>query len=792
MSSEWIQLSFPTKVLMSAEMHSRRCGSLCLAGVLALACGLFADAVPAQKIAPLPVATVLNAREFAPYSPVQFSPDGRWLAYTVLRPGQERRSETGNRSMHGFPWFGLNAEIYILNVKTREQRDLTPGKDDNCLPRWAPDGRHLAFFSNRGGSPGARLWLWDAERNTFRKLSDLAVAGDQMQWTPDSKHLIVTTAAETADLTTRSVARPAVLVYESFPLSSATQKQPSSAPWDLGELRNLVLVDASTGDADLLIHSERITTYYLSPDGLRLAYTVPERFEQPGSQQMLYDIAVTDIRSKQRNIVAHAVRLDYTADSLSWSPDSHKLAFRTGGQEERSNDCYVVDIANRGPQNVSGLPADPKLSQHRGLQPLWNAKGDTVYFLRDGVLWRSDVTQHMAMRVAQIAHREIVQLIPVSGNRLWTDDTGGAAVVLAHDLLGMEDGFYKVDLRDGRVIALKEGDECYTCAIQDTYVAVSGAGDHATYFAENAQHETELWMADRSFRTYQRLTDLNPALSLYSMGTSRLVHWMSDDGVPLKGALLLPATYKEGQRYPFLVYVYGGSYSSKDLDRFGLVYPGPFNMQLFATRGYAVLLPDSPQQTGTPMLDTVKTVLPGVSKIVEMGIADPDRIGVMGHSNGGYSTMALLAQTHRFRAAVEISGMADLISLYGEMSEDGSAYGTSVLEHGQDSLAGSPWQVRDRYMENSPFFYFNNISTPLLIVHGTADTAVSAYLGDQVFVGLRRLAKEVEYAKYVDEGHSPSSWSYRNKLDFCHRMIDWFDAHLRENSTRSAEPTSSP
>src|SRR5260370_19550185 len=108
---------------------------------------------------------------------------------------------------------------------------------------------------------------------------------------------------------------------------------------------------------------------------------------------------------------------------------------------------------------------------------------------------------------------------------------------------------------------------------------------------------------------------------------------------------------------------------------------------MLATRGYAVLLPDAPQHLGTPMLDLAKTILPGVDKVISMGIADPDRLGVMGHSYGGYSVLSLIVQTVRFKAALEADGMGDLISGYGQMQRDGTAFLTSVIEQDQ-SLAG--------------------------------------------------------------------------------------------------------
>jgi len=199
-----------------------------------------------------------------------------------------------------------------------------------------------------------------------------------------------------------------------------------------------------------------------------------------------------------------------------------------------------------------------------------------------------------------------------------------------------------------------------------------------------------------------------------------------------------------------IVLVYGGQAISNQANRFGGFEIGTpcFNVQLLATRGYAVLMPDAPQKLGTPMLDLAKAILPGVNKVIDMGIADASKLGVMGHSYGGYSTIALITQTARFKAAIEAAGFADLVGTYGEMDSDGTAFGASIGETGQARLGGTPWQVRDRYIENSPFFYLDRIHTPLLILHGSEDSAVAAFLGDELFVALRRLGKSVEYARY--------------------------------------------
>ena len=151
----------------------------------------------------------------------------------------------------------------------------------------------------------------------------------------------------------------------------------------------------------------------------------------------------------------------------------------------------------------------------------------------------------------------------------------------------------------------------------------------------------------------------------------------------------------------------------------------------------------------------------------------------MGHSFGGYSTLALLVETNRFHAAIDASGFADLITNYAAMRRDGTAFGISIAEQGPGSLGGTPWTVRDRYIANSPVFYLDRIETPLLILQGGEDVTVDPFLAGELFVDLRRLGKEAEYARYDGEGHSPLYWSYANQVDFCNRVIAWFDMYLK-------------
>jgi dipeptidyl aminopeptidase/acylaminoacyl peptidase len=262
-------------------------------------------------------------------------------------------------------------------------------------------------------------------------------------------------------------------------------------------------------------------------------------------------------------------------------------------------------------------------------------------------------------------------------------------------------------------------------------------------------------------------------------GETRLIEWRSIDGDRVRGALLLPNNYRPGEKYPLIVKVYGGASLSNDVYRFGLLGPTIDNLQLFATRSYAVLVPDAPLGKNAPMHGLLNGILPGVDKVVELGFADPNHIGLMGLSYGGYSTLSLIVQTTRFKAAVAIAGVGDLVSVYGHLDDGGASGMIGWAETGQGGMGGSPWQFRERYIENSPVFFLDRVETPLLLVHGDRDRSVPCEQSEEVFVGLRRLGKEVEYAKYAGEPHGYDEWTYPHQVDYLERIITWFDDHLK-------------
>jgi dipeptidyl aminopeptidase/acylaminoacyl peptidase len=149
------------------------------------------------------------------------------------------------------------------------------------------------------------------------------------------------------------------------------------------------------------------------------------------------------------------------------------------------------------------------------------------------------------------------------------------------------------------------------------------------------------------------------------------------------------------------------------------------------------------------------------------------------------SVVALMTQSTIFKAAVGTNGYYDLFSFYGTLTAEGRDPGAFVMES-YNHILTNPWKNRRVFEENSPVLQLDRTQTPLLLVHGTADS-VNANQGDEIFVGLRRLGRKVTYVKYEGEGHVPYDWSPEHQIDFADRTFAWFDEHLRERVPGTVE-----
>lgn len=164
---------------------------------------------------------------------------------------------------------------------------------------------------------------------------------------------------------------------------------------------------------------------------------------------------------------------------------------------------------------------------------------------------------------------------------------------------------------------------------------------------------------------------------------------------------------------------------------------------------------------------------------VEQGYADPERAGVIGHSLGGYSTCCVITRTERFRAAVAIAPFTNLLT-FGLSIKANTLMGLRWVEGGFVRMGGTFWENSQRYIDNSPVFRLNQVSTPLLLLHGTADE-LPITQSEEMYAGLLRLGKIAMLARYHGEGYSPEMWSVENYQDYWRQIVNWFGRYVRNS-----------
>jgi dipeptidyl aminopeptidase/acylaminoacyl peptidase len=272
------------------------------------------------------------------------------------------------------------------------------------------------------------------------------------------------------------------------------------------------------------------------------------------------------------------------------------------------------------------------------------------------------------------------------------------------------------------------------------------------------------------------ISEANPQQEEFGMGTAELFQWIDHEGRELRGLLIKPAGFDPAKQYPLMVNFY--ERSSDRLFRHRTPVPGrsSVNYPHYASRGYVIFNPDVIYREGYPGESAYNCVMSGVSSLLEEGYIDKTRIGLQGHSWGGYQAAYLATKTDLFAAIESGAPVVNMFAAYGGIRWGSGRSRQFQYERTQSRIGGSPWEYPLRYIENSPLFTSDKINTPILILHNDEDGAVPWYQGIEWFTALRRLGKPAWFLNYRGEPHWPLKAP--NRADFQTRMAQFFDYYL--------------
>jgi len=334
------------------------------------------------------------------------------------------------------------------------------------------------------------------------------------------------------------------------------------------------------------------------------------------------------------------------------------------------------------------------------------------------------------------------------------------------------DGYYSITRGENR-----EPQLLYTGNFMLSPPVKAKGSNNYIFTKESFTEFPDVHYTDGNFKKPVRVTDANPQQKNFIWGTAELVKWTSYDGVELEGVLYKPENFDPSKKYPMIVNFYDKNSSSLYSHRVPEPHRSTIDYHLYNSNGYVVFNPDIVYREGYPGESAFNAVMPGISAIINLGFVDPKRIGAQGHSWGGYQVAYLATRTTLFAAIESGAPVVNMFSAYG-----GIRWGTGLnrsfqYEHQQSRIGKTPWESPLRYMENSPLFTMDKVTTPILIMHNDMDGHVPWYQGIEYFVSLKRLQKPVWLLNYTGEIHWPQKMS--NKVDFQIRMMQFFNHYLK-------------
>ncbi len=787
---------------------------------------------------------------------VAFSPDGAWLAYVVKRAktvtyhkwdflwGNDRADIWLVPSSGGAPKNLTNGASEGSGF---------------WLPSWSPDGARLAMLSTRGGN--VRLWVWEKSSGRLKPLTERGVdtwdLGDKGPvWVSDHELFCPVLPEGERPLSMTIEIAAGEKAMREWPKAwkgdeTTVGVLESGVPVDVSKRpqSQLVWIDAATGVQRVAAAAASFRDLRLSPDKRHLAFLAQSEQMLPDPKKVLppregklFAIFLVSTTREASPARVEGVR-EVFQGSLTWSPDACRFAVVASlTKSPQATPRVLVCTAAGSCETASGDEIDPTPAVHDQPKLVWSAKQELLvlarstkesekpekekrpdwWFVSAGAAPRN-VTAGLKSAPVPLLPRKDGSFVGVADGDLWQIDTSPApprnltdkfepkiASIVWPKEPTLEEGgpsrlivgvqkeqtmdLYAIDLPSGKASPFAK-------PLADASLASYDIGKETAVFTATARDGSFLWLSRRGYEP-TRVVETNTFLRGIDEGKTRKIEYRGLDGQDLKAWIILPIGYQEGTKYPLVTWVYAGSVArEKPSSLANLNEAISLNLQLLAAHGYAVLLPSMPLSeegvTSDPYMELSKGVLPAVDKTVELGIADPKRLGVMGQSFGGFSTYGLVTQTNRFQAAVALAGLSDLTSLYAQFDarqrydafpqED--LFYMFLAESGQERLGKPPWKDFGRYIRNSPIFYVERVETPLMIIQGDMDY-VAMQQGEQFFMSLYRQNKRAQFIRYWGEGHVLEGPA--NIRDMWQRIYAWFDEFLKPKPEESARKEKEP
>ena len=606
---------------------------------------------------------------------------------------------------------------------------------------WSADGRRLAFVVNAPDTAentgNQDIWLLDLNGRGARRLTRHPKNDFSPTFSPGGDTIAFVATRGGGD-----EPKPAI-----YMLSLR-----GGDPWAFGE------------------YDEAVGEVRWSPDGQWLAYvkidTLPrnvrewrkKKWDQVVEDERLQYPAlwVVEIATGRHRRLTSGTQYVW---SVRWSPDSRSIAFLvspTGKPDDENLTDIGIVPAEGGALRTLGVMGSPFAWSPDGRWIAWANGSDRSVYVGKSDLWvmRAEGGSPVNLTADFDEDAEAPAWSPDS-DTLYFHAARGASTVLA------------AVARSGGGVRL--GVDRHA----DAGAPVSASAGRMAWTQSNPLEPPEIWIADHAGERGRAMSEINAGVARLALGATRTVRWTSTDGTPVEGVLLRPFGARASAALKTLVLLHGGPYSV----RYSLGFQS--TPQYFAAAGYQVLMPNfrSSGGYGTAFMLRKRSdwggqdwddVMTGVDSLVKWGLADGARLGVFGHSYGGYLTAWAITHTHRFKAAGVSAGAVDLAAHYGQ---------SDVHRYRAYDFEGAPWASPEHWNRSSPITTIANATTPTLILVGESDQRVPMPQSQELYQALTALEVPVQFVHYPREPHGLRE--PRHRADWLVRLRGWFDRWIR-------------
>ena len=747
-----------------------------IAAVIGLALAALPMRAPAQSASsPFTVEDLLDVMNI---NVSDLSDDGRWLAATS---GSLRDRIGIDNHRFGDPTYVApnRVEVWIIDTQTTKAQTLFPSKRQVRGLKWSPDASRLAMFVLKGDQFEPVIWERATGKFTDVKLPSRKQAADnaELEWSTDGSQILLALrtdawrkkAAERFQYETKG----SVVVHSS--------KEPFLA-WDdlrrMSSLRSLAAYDVRSGQTRELLPEIKLNSYDLSEDGSFVGY------QEDITKKTDYDVIFGSDNQVQilptAGGAARTLIKSTKGLTITWSKDGRRYAYSKEGS------VWVGSVDDKEPRQLIGKKPDAEKdktesSSDKGKDDAekekrdkekfsvvrLSPKGDRLVASNKEGLWVIDTASGVKENFVKMSEEDKesprYQVVDWSPN--------GEVLYLSYaSRTKWERGLVRYDVKAKKLADLIKDSRLYSG------FRLSKDGHTFVFSLTEGNRPGDIYAADSDFKNVRRLTDTNPQLKAKRLSKTELVSYLDVDGNKMYGVLYYPTDYEQGKKYPTVFNIY---------EQF---FDDSFNstINILTSNGYAVMQPSVNLEIGFPGEAWMKGVTSAANKLIEMGVADPERLGVQGTSYGGYATNLLITQTNRFKAAINISGKVNMVSFYTDSPRLG-VRNIHAPEKSQDRLGATLWQQPQKYIQHSAVMFADRIKTPLLLMCGEQDHNVPPRQLMEMYYALRRLNKEVEWVSYTNGGHGMPTTTVDEVKDYHKRIIDWYDSHLKGDLKKKSE-----